>query len=72
MTKGLQFVDAYSSRKQLHEAIRAIATLPSGGVRSKLKEVYQWLSAEDVKAEAEKALKAMSGKDGAKTFVSLK
>ena len=56
LTKGLQSVDANSSRKQLHEAIRAIATLPSGGVRGKLKEVYQWLSAEDVKALADTIL----------------
>lgn len=40
----------YSSREQLYEAIRAIATLPSGGTRGKLKFVFDQLSKEDVKA----------------------
>jgi hypothetical protein len=40
----------------LHEAIRAVATLPSGGERGKLKTVYQWLEADDVKALADTIL----------------
>lgn len=56
LTKGLQSVDSNSSRKQLYEAIRAVATLPSGGQRAKLKEVYQWLTKEDVVALADTIL----------------
>jgi hypothetical protein len=56
LTKGLQSVDANSSRKQLHEAIRAIASLPSGGQRAKLKDVYPWLTPDDVKALADTIL----------------
>jgi hypothetical protein len=49
-------VDKYSSREQLHEAIRAVATLPSGGERGKLKHVFELLSADDVKALADTIL----------------
>ena len=53
LAQGQGPVDRHSSRKQLHEAIRAVATLPSGGQRGKLNTVFTWLSAEDVKALAD-------------------
>jgi hypothetical protein len=56
LAKGLQSVDAHSSRKQLHEAIRAVASLPSGGQRAHLRSVFLWLSTEDVKALADTLL----------------
>jgi hypothetical protein len=46
----------YSSREQLYEAIRAVATLPSGGQRGKLKFVFECLSEDDVKALADTLL----------------
>lgn len=56
LAKGLQSVDAHSTRKQLHEAIRAVATLPSGGQRAHLRSIFPWLSTEDVKALADTLL----------------
>lgn len=56
LTKGLQPVETHSTRKQLHEAIRAVATLPSGGERANLSNVYKWLNVEDVKALADTIL----------------
>jgi hypothetical protein len=56
LAKGLQAVDAHSSRQQLHEAIRAVASLPSGGQRGKLGNVYPWLTRDDVKALADTIL----------------
>lgn len=47
---SLKPVDKYSSREQLYDAIRAVATLPSGGERGKLKFVFDLLKFEDVKA----------------------
>lgn len=49
---GIGVVDKYSSREQLYEAIRAAATLPSGGHRNKLRFTFDQLSTEDVKAIA--------------------
>jgi hypothetical protein len=56
LAKGLEPVEVHSSRKQLHEAIRAVASLPSGGERGKLKEIYPWLGTEDVRALADTIL----------------
>ena len=49
-------VDTYSSREQLYKAIRAVATLPSGGERGKLKFVFDLLSVDDVRALADTLL----------------
>jgi hypothetical protein len=53
---GLKPVEKYSSRARLYEAIRAAATVPAGGVRGKLKHVFDVLSKEDVKALGETIL----------------
>jgi len=50
LAESLQPVEAHSSREQLHEAIRAVATLPSGGQRAKLKYVFELLTRDDVAA----------------------
>lgn len=60
LAKGLQSVDAHSTRKQLHEAIRAVASLPSGGERADLRSVFPWLSTEDVKALADTLLELIN------------
>ncbi len=43
-------VKEHSSMAQLHEAIRAVATLPSGGARQNLKHVLELLPVEDLRA----------------------
>jgi len=48
--KSLASVKKYSSREQLYQAIRAVASLPSGGMRGKLKFVFGLLSKDDVRA----------------------
>jgi hypothetical protein len=47
--RNLDAVKKYSSKERLYAAIRASATLPSGGVRGKLKNVYDHLSLEDIR-----------------------
>lgn len=47
---GLAPVKKYSAPEQLYEAIRAVATLPGGGIRGKLKFVFEQLLENDVKA----------------------
>lgn len=56
LASSLAPVRKYSSLEQLYDAIRAVATLPSGGMRGKLKFVFQRLSEDDVKALADTIL----------------
>ncbi|MEY3395304.1 MAG: hypothetical protein RL346_1540 [Verrucomicrobiota bacterium] len=56
LARGLQCVDVHSTRNQLHEAIRAVASLPSGGERAHLRSVFPWLSTEDVRTLADTLL----------------
>jgi len=47
---NLNAVKKHSSMEQLYAAIRAAATLPSGGVRGNINNVYPHLSAQDIRA----------------------
>ena len=48
--KNLKAVQEHSSMERLYAAIRAAATLPSGGVRGNLNNVFPHLALEDIRA----------------------
>jgi hypothetical protein len=47
---NLNAVKKHSSMEQLYAAIRAAATLPSGGIRGNINNVYPHLSSQDIRA----------------------
>ena len=49
LDKNLNAVEKHSSRERMYEAFRAMATLPSGGIRGKLKQLYPHLTPADIK-----------------------